>query len=200
MRRLIITLPLIMLLLNAGCFWRAQHGLEERVATDLRDIEQQAEQVLDFIEARREEPPVLGRDPDAAAKLWQETTFPDRHEAILALKQQGCMGENNRGRLELRECEALSDPEAWNDAQKLLAQENKDRKALYKEIARQNRAEKISVSEIERIFVLKRLSRAKSGECFQLPADKEDFTAFKASRHGKRLGNSCIPEAWVVIP
>jgi len=200
MRRLIIAVPLIMLLLESGCFWRAQHGLEERVATGLHDIEQQAEQVLDFLEARREEPPVLDRDPDAAAKLWQETSFPERREAILALKQHGGMGENNRGRLELRECETLSDPEAWNEAQKLLAQENKDRKALYKEIARQNRAEKISVAEIERIFVMKRLSRAKSGECFQLPADEEDFTEFKASRQGKRLGDACVPEAWVVFP
>lgn len=200
MRRFIIIVLLIVLLLGAGCAWRAQRGLEERVATDLRDIGQQADHVLDFLEDRRDEPPVLGRDPEAGAKLWEETSFSERHGAILSFKQNGCMGENNRGRLELRECEGLSDPEAWNNAQKLLALENKDRKALYKEIARQNRAEKISVSEVERIFVMKRLSRARSGECVQLPANEEDFMAFKASPYGKRLGEACVPEAWVVIP
>ena len=124
----------------------------------------------------------------------------ERYEAIEALKEKNCFGENNRGYLELRPCEAMEDAEAKNEAQKLLALENKGRKALYNEIARLNKDDGVSVSTVERIYAVERLNRAESGEIFQLPPPGAAFEDFKKSAKGKALGDKCKPNAWVTIP
>jgi len=125
----------------------------------------------------------------------------ERNDAVVALKRQGCLGENNRGYVALRECDALEDTDKRNEAQKQLAEENKDRKALYKEIARLNKDQPgLTVSTVESIYAAQRLKRAKPGEIFQLPPAGEYFDEFKASQAGKTLGAKCVPEAWVTIP
>ncbi len=146
----------------------------------------------------------------AAEQALKETSSPlvreiavrmrERFSQIEALKKQGCLGENNRGYLELRECDAMTDAEAKNAAQKLMAEENKDRKALYNEVARLNKADGVAVSTVEQIYAIERLNRAKSGEVFQLPAAGEAFDDFKNSAAGKALGDMCQPNAWVTIP
>ncbi len=93
----------------------------------------------------------------------------------------------------------LGDNEKRNEAQKLLAEENKDRKALYNEIARLNADTGVTVSAVEGIYALERLRRAKAGEVFQLPAAGADFDSVKASDLGARLGDKCVPGAWVTV-
>ena len=58
---------------------------------------------------------------------------------VNALKANGSVGEDNRGYLRLQEgADALSDADAKNAAQKVVAAENDDRKALYTAIAEEN--------------------------------------------------------------
>ena len=122
-----------------------------------------------------------------------------RNPEIALLKQSGCLGESNRGYVEVRDCDDTKDPEKRNTAQKLLSEENKDRKALYNEIARLNTDQGVSVSTVESIYAMERLRRAGAGEVFQLPPAGADFDAVKQSALGQRLGAKCVAGAWVTL-
>jgi len=119
-----------------------------------------------------------------------------RYPAIQVLKDKRCLGEDNRGYLELRSSEGLSGDEK-NEAQKLVHAENTDRKAFYKEIVRLEDNEEITLSKVEQVYATERLNRAKPGDPVQLPPAGESFNQFKDSPAGKRLGEECKPEAWV---
>jgi hypothetical protein len=49
---------------------------------------------------------------------------------VLELKRLGCLGENQHGHLELRECDAGKDPATAARAQRLVAQDNQDRAVI----------------------------------------------------------------------
>jgi uncharacterized protein YdbL (DUF1318 family) len=123
-----------------------------------------------------------------------------RNAEVAGLKQAGCLGESNRGYVELRECDDTKDAVKRNAAQKLLSEENKDRKALYNEIARLNGDQGVNVSTVEIIYAMERLRRAGAGEIFQLPAAGADFDAVKQSPLGQKLGGKCVAGAWVTTP
>ncbi len=211
-----------------GCVIRTEHRIDAHITLDIRHIADQAESVLDFVEGKTDVLPGLEDTPEpvshmrrmlhvlnpmqtAHASTLQETTSPrvreiavsmrERNPEIEALKQQGCLGETNRGYVELHACEALSDAEARNEAQQLVADENRDRKALYAEIARLNRdVPNITVASVESIYAVERLNRARSGQIFQLPPPGKAFDDFKNTPHGRALEDECVPNAWVVIP
>jgi len=124
----------------------------------------------------------------------------ERHAELEALKQQGHAGENNRGYVALREAKDIEEPEQRNQAQRIIAAENKDRKGLYKEVAQINRGDNVTVSMVERVFAQRRLERGTTGELFQLPKRGEDFDAFRQSKAGQRLGEACVPDSWVRLP
>ena len=227
MKRVAMALGLSLLILVAGCVIRTEHTIDAHITLDIRHVEEQAEDVLDFIEGKSDVLPGLGDAPaaDTSSVLQRglrffspiqpvyaeglKTASPrvseiavklrERNSQIVVLKQKGCLGENNRGYVELRDCDGFKEGEARNAAQKLLADENKDRKALYKEIARLNSEQNLSVSLVERVYALQRLQRGKSGEVYQLPSDDKDFQTIKASTIGKALGDACQPNAWVTI-
>lgn len=123
----------------------------------------------------------------------------ERHPQLEAFKAKGCAGENNRGQVELRPCGETSSPDKKNEAQQLIASENADRKALYREVASLNQESNVTVGTVERIYAQKRLERAQPGQLFQLPDAGADFDAFKNSALGKKLGADCAPGAWVTI-
>lgn len=201
---------------------------EAHITIDIRQhIEQEATNTLDFIEGKtdslkepakpaKQEKTSWLRDvrnalspiaPAYAAELKSaspEVTriaegLRNRNADVQALKAKGVAGESNRGYLEMRPSDALKDPGERNEAQRLIAAENKDRKALYEEIAKLNREQKVSVSAVENVYAMERLRRGKPGELFQLPSVGADFDAFKGSPAGQRLGADCVSAAWVII-
>lgn len=229
MRPVLAGVAAFSVVLLLGCVIRTQHTIDAHVRLDIRYIQDQADDVLDFIEGERETLPALtpaGRTSalrnglecvwDAVAPIRvahaQElkTTSPairelatrmrDRHPEVEALKTAGAFGENNRGYLALFENAAVAAPERKNAAQQLLAAENADRKALYAEIARLNADQRISVSQVERIYAQRRLERGRSGELFQLPGAGEDLERFRRSEMGRELGDRVGPEVWVTLP
>ncbi len=217
-------------LVALGCTITTRHTIEAHITVDIRHIEQQADDVLDYIEGKTEALPGLESAAGAEGQSWlhrviepfapmrtvcaAETTLKDssalvnqiasrmreRNVALEALKALGCVGENNRGYAELRPSDTLTDPEKINEAQRVVAEETKDRKALYKEIVRLNSDVGADVSTVEQIYADKRLERAKSGEIFQLPPAGERLEAFKRTGLGKKLGDACVADAWVKIP
>ncbi|NLN92827.1 MAG: YdbL family protein [Candidatus Hydrogenedens sp.] len=228
MKKSVVVLGAIVLSFALGCVIRTEHKINAHITLDIRHIADQATGVLDYVEGKSDTLPGM-EDVSEPLSFWKDkmpsfrlcepvhadtlsqTDSPlvreiagkmrQRNSTIAALKKEGCLGENNRGYVELRDCEAVSDPEKKNETQKILAEENKDRKALYAEIARLNRdVPGVNVSKVESIYALERLRRAQSGEALQLPAADADFNAVKESALGKALGTACQPGAWVTVP
>ena len=222
------------LLFAWGCVITTKNTIDAHITVDIRHIEKQADNVLDYVEGKTDAIPggaaagakdkkadkpkatsMLRRAAEGlnpmgtayAAELKQSspaiteiaTKLKARYPQLEALKAGACAGETNRGLVELRPCDAMSDPAKKNEAQQLVAAENADRKALYKEVATLNQDQKLTVNTVERVYAQKRLERAQPGQIFQLPEAGSDFDAFKKSDVGKKLGAECAPGAWVTI-
>ncbi len=225
MTKRMVGLNALIIALLVGCVIRTEHKIDAHITLDIRHVQEQAEDVLDFIEGKTDTLPGFEEDASTSwlyrslelldpfeevhaaelktdsAKVKQIATELRKNNAAVAkLMASGCLGESNRGYVELQECDALKDADAKNAAQKLLASENKARKALYNEIARLNKDDGLSVTAVENIYAVQRLKRGKSGQRYQLPKAGKLFDEIKASALGKKLGSACKAGVWVVIP
>ena len=228
MRKYMIFCAAAVLVVALGCVIRTEHKIDAHITLDIRHVAEQAESVLDFVEGKTDALPGMEEAPAPESRLqnivnalnpiqpayaaeFKVTTSPviqeiatsmrARNPKIDSVKKQGCLGETNRGYVELRDCDAVKEADQRNEAQKLVADENKDRKALYAEMARLNKdIDGVNVAKVESVFAMQRLDRATSGEIFQLPPAGADFNKFKGSATGKKLGDKCVAGAWVTIP
>lgn len=225
MNRMAKTMTAAALALFVGCVV-IPNTLEVKISIDIRHIQEQANQLLDYVEGKSETPPETdAAEPEARstivpafrslyrAKVAYAAELKDssprvrqiadkmkaRYDEVQALKKQGSVGESNRGLLELVYPAVLASEEAKNSAQRLVAAENEDRKALYQEVARINRDMNLKVAAVERVYAQRRLERAEADELFQLPPAGDDFDGFKSSTAGTRLREACVPDAWVRI-
>jgi uncharacterized protein YdbL (DUF1318 family) len=119
---------------------------------------------------------------------------------VRAIKKTGAVGESNRGLLELHVPGKISDAEQKNEIQRIIAAENQDRKALYKEIARLNKDQNMTVATVEGVHAASLMKRAKPGDLVQLPKAGDNFDMFKATAIGKKIGRKAKPGAWVTVP
>ncbi len=212
--------------LSINCVLETKHTIEAHITLDIRHVQEQAGTLLDYVEKKTDELPVktdINNQEKTSRTIscfqiftpaYAETLVTvsplakeiadrmrERFEDIENLKNQGCIAENNRGYLEIKECDALKEAERKNEIQRLLSDENKDRKALYKEIANLNKnIPDMSISKVESIYALERIQRAKSGQMIQIPENNEDFQKVKNSPLGQKLGEKCTPGAWVIVP
>jgi len=196
--------------------------IEADIRVEIRHIEEQADDLLDFIEGEPEamhRPSTWEKIVDAikpirvahaqslkatsAAVKERATSMRARLPEVNKLKANNSVGEDNRGYLRLQDnAAAMADGDAKNAAQKIVAAENEDRKGLYGAIAKENRKSNPSVtlSVVEGIYADKWVERASAGELVQLPPDGDRFEAFKGSALGKKLGGDAKPDAWVTVP
>lgn len=228
MKKIVVFGALFALAVALGCVIRTEHRIDAHITLDIRHIADQAENVLDYVEGKTDTLPgveaapepqsrldslinALDPMPTAHAEELKVTTSPliveiatkmrARNPEVASLKQQGCLGETNRGLVELRDCTATQDAEKQNAAQKVVAEENKDRTALYNEIVRLNReVPDMNVAKVQSIYASERLNRGRAGEVFQLPAAGAGFDSVKTSPLGAKLGDQCKPGAWVTLP
>jgi len=228
MHRYAIALPAAIAFLAIGCVITTKHTIDAHITLDIRHIEKQADNVLDFIEGKTD---TLPATPEGAAgpssllhgvldavspirmayaaesKMKEDSAgikeyaekMRARQPDIAKWKEKGVICEDNRGYLSLREG-SVSDPKEKNEVQKLIAAENDDRKAMYRQIARESASAEVTLTSVENVYAQRRLERAKSGEIYQLPPEGPAFDKFKASETGKKLGDKCKPGAWVAIP
>lgn len=196
------------------------------ITIDIRHVEQQADNFLDYVEGKTDVAPGEGTTESEdtswlrkgldffapvriayAAELNESSprvtqianSMKKRNAQVVALKKQGSIGENNRGFLELIRPEVLAGDEEKNNVQGVVAAENADRKALYKELARLNRDQSLDITTIEGVYAKKRRERAKPGEHIQLPDTGPDLEAFKKSALASKVSGSLAPAAWVTI-
>ncbi len=197
--------------------------IEADIRVEIRHIEEQADDLLDFIEG--EEPEAMQRPSNwerfvdaikpirTAHAQSLKTTSPVVKEKAISmrarlpevnkLKADKSTGEDNRGYLRLQDdAAAMADADAKNAAQKIVAAENEDRKALYGAIADENRKSNpsITLTVVEGIYADERIERAKTGELVQLPPKGDRFEKIKGTSLGKKLGGDAKPEAWVTVP
>ena len=225
MRRVSNGVTLLAVVLIVGCVV-IPSTFDANITITIRHVEEQAGQILDFVEGKSDTLPGLEETETENTSFLQRTlqymspiqvayaaelkdTSPrvtqiakkmkGRYPEVAAGKATGAVGETNRGLLQLQRPDQIPDAEERNRVQRIIAAENEDRKALYKEIARLNGDLNLDVGKVERIYALQRLERAKPGEYYQLPVPGADFDKFKASPRGQRLGAGCVPGGWITI-
>ncbi len=225
MRRVSNGITVIAVVLIVGCVV-IPNTFDANITITIRHVEEQAGQILDFVEGKSDTLPGLEETDTENMSFLQRTlqylspiqvayaaeikdTSPrvrqiakkmkQRFPEVAAIKATGAVGETNRGLLQLERAALIPDAEEKNRVQRVIAAENEDRKALYKEVARLNKDQNLDVGKVEKVYAMQRLERAKKGEYYQLPAPGQDFNKFKAAPLGRRLGAACVPGAWVTI-
>jgi hypothetical protein len=179
--------------------------MEASGPADVGRLEAEADQILDYVAGTAEgfPPQIAARIAPAEAETESAAVLAGklrtRQPIILELKKRGFLGENNRGYVELRSSEGLTD-ETKNLVQRMLSAENADRKTLYRELARLENNINVGLTLIERVYSMERLMGARPGELFQLPPEGGDLARLRESRIGKGLGDAFQAEAWVVTP
>lgn len=226
MKRLSVTGLAAVLAIFGGCVV-IPDTFDANINVTIRHIQEQADEFLDYVSGETDTLPPIGAAPEADQKSMLDrfldaidpvqtayaaeinetsprvqqiaNSMKARFSDVEAAKRTGAVGENNRGFLEMVKPDAIADADQRNNAQKTIAADNEDRKALYQEIARLNADQNLTVGTVERIYAQKRLERAKAGELFQLPPAGADYDKFIASATGKKIADA-KPGAWVTIP
>jgi uncharacterized protein YdbL (DUF1318 family) len=80
---------------------------------------------------------------------------------------QGVLGENNKGLIEVRALDAIADLKARADVQRLVRAENADREELYKEIAAAKNVDLAQLPRIRETYAATLRQNAKSGDWIQ---------------------------------
>jgi uncharacterized protein YdbL (DUF1318 family) len=104
--------------------------------------------------------PAIRRIIDSRAKRVSE---------IDQLKAQGVVGENNLALLELRDLEAITDLRRRADAQRLVREENADRKRLFEEIAAAKNVDRSQLGKIQETYAGTLRDQARKGDWIQMP-------------------------------
>ncbi|MBA4395200.1 MAG: hypothetical protein C0407_16745 [Desulfobacca sp.] len=98
-----------------------------------------------------------------------KTQIRERFPRLVPFFQKGAVGEGKTGFLEIRDPKNLSAPEK-NDIKTLVEAENRDRQALYQEVAKSMNIQSDQLSKVQRIFAEKWQNSADKGWWIQ----KED--------------------------
>jgi len=85
-----------------------------------------------------------------------------RNTAIMQFKDKGTIGETNDGMLAIRKMDGLGGEEI-RTVKRLMRAENKDREALYKELATANKIDPADIGKVKSIFAKTLKSKAKPG-------------------------------------
>jgi len=186
--------PFLMLAVLAACVTVNVYFPEAEV----RDLSKQIEQEVRKQAAQQsgEEPPapqpppspnqgaslfdlLAGVTPAMAQVAQPEITNPAirkiidsraaRFNELRRYFDQGVLGESNKGMVEVRNLEALTDLKARADVQRLVKAENSDRQELYKEIAAAKNVDLAQLPKIQETYAATLRQNAKPGDWIQQP-------------------------------
>ncbi len=118
-------------------------------------------------------------DDEKAAIAGRKSRHDDVEKALSA----GCLGENNKGYLEIRPCDGTKDEQIV--AKSLNKHENEDRKTVYEAVAIRQGLEAGQANLIGPIFAGEIRKNLKAGQAFQMPSDDKAFDEFVKSDAGK---------------
>lgn len=102
------------------------------------------------------------KEPESPAVSALKKQIRERFPRLSPLYQKGAMGENNQGWLEIRDLNNLS-PAEKNEVKPLVDSENRDRRALYQEVAKSMNVSPDQLIKVQRIFAEKWQQSASPG-------------------------------------
>jgi uncharacterized protein len=102
------------------------------------------------------------KEPESPAVSALKKQIRERFPRLAPLYQKGSVGENNQGWLEIREVSTLS-PAEKNEVKPLVDSENRDRRALYLEVAKSMNIAPDQLIKVQRIFAEKWQQSASPG-------------------------------------
>jgi uncharacterized protein len=102
------------------------------------------------------------KEPESQAVSALKKQIRERFPRLAPIYQKGAVGENNQGWLELRDLNNLS-PAEKNEVKPLVDSENRDRRALYLEVAKSMNVSPDQLIKVQRIFAEKWQQSASPG-------------------------------------
>ncbi|MDI6742261.1 MAG: YdbL family protein [Smithella sp.] len=117
---------------------------------------------LDFILGVKPAYAEVNIDASTPAIRGIKESMKNRYVQLKTFYDKGAIGENNKGLIETRDIAGLNLQER-SLVNKLVDQENKDREALYKEIATANKLGADSVPQIKKVFSNSWREKSQSG-------------------------------------
>ena len=102
------------------------------------------------------------KEPESPAVSALKKQIRERFPRLAPLYQKGAVGENNQGWLEIRDVNNLS-PAEKNEVKPLVDSENRDRRALYLEVAKSMNIVPDQLIQVQRIFAEKWQQSASPG-------------------------------------
>jgi uncharacterized protein YdbL (DUF1318 family) len=102
------------------------------------------------------------KEPESPAVSALKKQIRERFPRLAPLYQKGALGENNQGWLEIRDVNNLS-PAEKNEVKPLVDSENRDRRALYLEVAKSMNVSPDQLIKVQRIFAEKWQQSASPG-------------------------------------
>jgi hypothetical protein len=167
------TLCALLPLVAGGCAISSQLAIVAPRALDVQKVENYAQEALEYVAAVSEVPPdfsiegeqstqpastpsARAKDPPCPDALALLRAMHARYPLLEELGVKGCLGQDARGYAELEPCLHLKDADAKNSAQKLLYEENTDRKQLSIWIVEHAADAGLTLTQVERIFAAKR--------------------------------------------
>lgn len=179
-------LATVLLALSLGCYVKTEHKITAHITIDVRQIKEAASSIEDMVSGEPAKKEVPQTKPDS--RLWflpreayaqgaQLKYLTDeiklaiekrkaRYSQIEQLLNEGSVGENNQGILEIRSSsQLLSDKELKN----IVSEENNDRLFIYRSILEQNNLPGEMLKDIQAAFAKERRDRVEPGVWIQLP-------------------------------
>lgn len=184
MKKRLLGLGILFSLLCFGCYMKTEHKITAHITIDVRQIKEAASDIEDMVsgEPKKGVPKTKPKSrlffspKEAYAQTTQiKYLTPEIKEAIEKRKSrypqieellnEGAIGENNQGLLEIRE---KSDILASEELKNIISEENNDRMFIYQSILEQNNLPQEVLRDIQRAFAKERQERVSSGVWIQL--------------------------------
>lgn len=179
----------LLLAMLAGCYMKTEHKITAHITIDIRQIKEVASNIEDMVSGTPAQTPAKEvSKPRSDSRLF----FPlreayaqgaqlkyltdeikqaverrkSRYSKVEELLNEGSIGENNQGLLEIRQKSGILPDKELKD---LILEENDDRMFIYRSILEQNNLPKDALKDIQAAFAKERQDRSGQGVWVQLP-------------------------------
>ncbi len=124
-----------------------------------------------------------------------------RFEDFTRYKAEGLVGEANNAELTVRPSLKDKDKDLVEKVTRMVQEENADRVTIYREVARQNKAEDTeSMAKIRQAWAAVHREKSRKGDWVQAPDTKEFYGKFLEEPIARKLGEKPRPGAWFQTP
>ncbi len=186
MNKKTLILACLFLVVSLGCYMKTEHKITAHITIDVRQIKEAASSIEDMVSGNPAKKEIPKAKPNSSSWFYPKEVYAQttqlkyltdeikeaierrksRYPQIEELLDEGSIGENNQGLLEIRQkTQIFSDKELKN----IVLEENNDRSFIYRSIQEQNNLPKEALKDIQNTFAKERQERVGEGVWIQLP-------------------------------